>query len=582
MREEVPAAVAVDAHDHTATREEYTLSVFYPIMCRPRSIRIALLAICALAFITMWRVCLLYNTFKFFFLTGPLQPGQIACFAVCLSLIMCYAYFWVFYIRPSVPGSPEFLARRQVLTEDGENQLKAAAEFALYMILFYVSDRTDTFHRDHKHPNKDTFWTLWLILCIVALFTIRKAKAPKPPAGASEAETAAALAGPPATFHVAHLQRDQTEEWKGWMQVMFLWYHYFNAKEIYNVIRLYIAAYVWMTGFGNFSYYHIRKDFSFARFLQMQWRLNFMVVWVCAILANEYMLYYINFLHTLFTVMIYAGLGLYSHLNYTTGGVTLKFVALGLLSFVMWDVNGVFEVVWRPLQFLVQFRDPYNTERPLLAEWQFRSYLDHFIWIIGMLCAFNHPRLDALLVWIDTRPERIANGIKFCVVAACLLVGHLYVEHIFLLPKKEYNKLHPYTSFIPILLFIVLRNIFTTARMYHIHLFEFLGKTTLETYIAQFHIWMVTTGLNGSPKQLIRVTPEGYPLLNFVIMSAVFAFVSYRLFQTTNIIKGAVLPNKVPDAILKRNMLLLLVAVSLFYIPSVMMQYVVGLSVRFF
>jgi len=45
--------------------------------------------------------------------------------------------------------------------------------------------------------------------------------------------------------------RDQTEEWKGWMQVMFVWYHYFAAKEWYNWIRVYIACYVWMTGFGK-------------------------------------------------------------------------------------------------------------------------------------------------------------------------------------------------------------------------------------------------------------------------------------------------------------------------------------------
>ena len=50
---------------------------------------------------------------------------------------------------------------------------------------------------------------------------------------------------------------------------MFLMYHYFAASEIYNSIRLFIAAYVWMTGFGNFSYYYIRKDFSMARFAQV-------------------------------------------------------------------------------------------------------------------------------------------------------------------------------------------------------------------------------------------------------------------------------------------------------------------------
>lgn len=52
-------------------------------------------------------------------------------------------------------------------------------------------------------------------------------------------------------------------------QVLFLMYHYFAASEIYNAIRLFIAAYVWMTGFGNFSYYYVRKDFSLARFAQV-------------------------------------------------------------------------------------------------------------------------------------------------------------------------------------------------------------------------------------------------------------------------------------------------------------------------
>jgi predicted membrane-bound spermidine synthase len=46
-------------------------------------------------------------------------------------------------------------------------------------------------------------------------------------------------------------------------------YHYFAATEIYNAIRVFIAAYVWMTGFGNFSYYYIKKDFSIARFAQV-------------------------------------------------------------------------------------------------------------------------------------------------------------------------------------------------------------------------------------------------------------------------------------------------------------------------
>ena len=30
-----------------------------------------------------------------------------------------------------------------------------------------------------------------------------------------------------------------------------MWYHYYDAHEVFNSIRCYIAAYVWMTGFGE-------------------------------------------------------------------------------------------------------------------------------------------------------------------------------------------------------------------------------------------------------------------------------------------------------------------------------------------
>lgn len=63
------------------------------------------------------------------------------------------------------------------------------------------------------------------------------------------------------------LNRPQTEEWKGWMQVLFLLYHYFEARELYNAIRIFIAGYVWLTGYGNFSYYYRTGDFSIGRWV---------------------------------------------------------------------------------------------------------------------------------------------------------------------------------------------------------------------------------------------------------------------------------------------------------------------------
>ena len=51
--------------------------------------------------------------------------------------------------------------------------------------------------------------------------------------------------------------------------MLFLLYHYFEAKEIYNAIRIFIAAYVWMTGFGNFSYYYKTNDYCVGRYGQL-------------------------------------------------------------------------------------------------------------------------------------------------------------------------------------------------------------------------------------------------------------------------------------------------------------------------
>lgn len=96
----------------------------------------------------------------------------------------------------------------------------------LIMYFFYMCDYIHVFPKANRTYSRDLFIVLSLLLLVVG-------------AGLTCMENNAKL-----------LNRDQTEEWKGWMQVMFVWYHYFKAAEIYNSIRLFIAAYVWMTGFG--------------------------------------------------------------------------------------------------------------------------------------------------------------------------------------------------------------------------------------------------------------------------------------------------------------------------------------------
>lgn len=45
---------------------------------------------------------------------------------------------------------------------------------------------------------------------------------------------------------------------------------------------------------------------------------------------------------------------------------------------------------------------------------------------------------------------------------------------------------------------------------------------------------------NGQPKMLLSLFFDGYPLMNFAACSAVYVFVSYRLFVLTNDLKNVV------------------------------------------
>ncbi|XP_065642159.1 LOW QUALITY PROTEIN: uncharacterized protein LOC136071761 [Hydra vulgaris] len=325
------------------------------------------------------------------------------------------------------------------------------------------------------------------------------------------------------------LNRDQTEEWKGWMQVMFVWYHYFRAAETYNAVRVYIAAYVFMTGFGNFSFFWVRKDYSLRRVLKLLFRLNFLVAVVVLVTDNQYILYYICGMHTFWFVTVYIMMRPFHELNHVKKVMLAKFVYI-LVIYVIFDVPNVAQYVFLPFSNLLGYGDP-----PTLNEWIFRSGLDHYVTLIGMICAYFHPNLEKQLNFINNHRNNIAINILISIVIFPILV--LWYKYVFVLSKYPYNVLHPYTSFIPIIAYVYFRNSTSWLRRSHCTMFAYLGKITLETYISQLHIY-----LQNDAKYILVYLPE-FPLVNFIFNTFIYLYIANLLFHATVTLNEFIFPS---------------------------------------
>ena len=408
--------------------------------------------------------------------------------------------------------------------------------FGVILFYAYICEYHPPFPHSTKSYDRDEWVFLVILLMVASVYTWQR-NDPNEPPPPSEGQVA------PVNENTDVLNRYQTEEWKGWMQFMFLLYHYYHAEETYNLVRILITCYVWMTGFGNFSFFYLKGDYGVVRLLQMLWRLNFLVVFLCLTQGTTYILYYICLLHTYYFLMVYATMRICKHMNYTKWGIRMKLGVLAVIIAVLWDVNtGLFR--------LVHF--PFFGETPVLGansgtmwEWYFRSSLDHWSTFLGMIFALNFPITSLFFRKLEAQPimwEILAKG---AVGLALFGAFWVWLWGPFQQGKTEYNQTNAYFGFIPLITYIYFRNLTPWLRGHSMELLHQIGKTTLETYLLQHHIW-----LTSNAKTLLTLVP-GWPKVNMLVVTIIYFMAARKLHHLTLYLRGIVLPDDAKKECLK-------------------------------
>ncbi|XP_044101983.1 N-acetylneuraminate 9-O-acetyltransferase isoform X2 [Neovison vison] len=407
--------------------------------------------------------------------------------------------------------------------------LQSFCKLGLIMAYFYMCDRANLFMKENKFYTHSTFFIPIIYILVLGVFYNENTKETKV------------------------LNREQTDEWKGWMQLVILIYHISGASTflpVYMHIRVLVAAYLFQTGYGHFSYFWIKGDFGIHRVCQVLFRLNFLVVVLCIVMDRPYQFYYFVPLVTVWFMVIYVTLALWPQIiqKKANGNCFWHFGLLLKLAFLLLCIcflaysQGAFEKIFSlwPLSKCFELKGN-------VYEWWFRWRLDRYVVFHGMLFAFIYLALQKRQILSEGKGEplfsnKISNFLLFISVVSFLTYS-IWASSC--KNKAECNELHPSVSVVQILAFILIRNIPGYARSVYSSFFAWFGKISLELFICQYHIWL------AADTRGILVLIPGNPMLNIIVSTFIFVCVAHEISQITNDLAQIIIP-KDNSSLLKR------------------------------
>ncbi|GFN99747.1 cas1 domain-containing protein 1 [Plakobranchus ocellatus] len=427
------------------------------------------------------------------------------------------------------------------------------AKLGLIMIYFYICDRTDFFMTENKYYTHLNFFLPFVYVMILGLFFSESSKETNP------------------------LNREQTDEWKGWMQLVILIYHLTGASKVlplYMHIRVLVSSYLFLSGFGHFCYYWDKGEFSFFKYckagkqypvvwrqrnsqlrrvVEVLFRMNLLVVSLCFTMNRPYQFYYFVPLISFWFIVIFTFMAIPPHVTAASSEaspvqylyVILKFVGLIVIISLFYLSEVFFEKVFltRPIKAL------FVTSDDSIHEWRFRWQLDRLSPVYGMLFAFGYKVLVRYkIIRTDSTENLFSNPISWALCVLSLLgLASYTIFSVLCSNKYQCNDVHSYLVFLPIISFVLLRNIPGFLRTRYSSFFAWFGRISLELFISQYHIWM------AADTHGVLVLIPRYPVLNVVITSFIFVVTAHEINVITRTLCSYAVPQDLRS--LLRNIL---------------------------
>ncbi|GAA5875890.1 hypothetical protein JCM8547_001695 [Rhodosporidiobolus lusitaniae] len=385
-----------------------------------------------------------------------------------------------------------------------QKYLLSLAIFGFSVAFIFVTDRTNLFLKENKQYDPTTFAIMLLISLAAGLATMK-----------------------PIEKDLGFLNRDQTDEWKGWMQIAILWYHVVGASKIsgiYNVMRVLVAAYLWLSGYGHLSFFLKKADFGFARVANIMIRINLLTVVLSYVMNTDYLSYYFSPLITIWFGIIWITLYIGHKHNDKPAFLLTKMAVVAALTAVFFGLEGPLEKTFELINTV--FGTPWNAK-----EWRFRQTLDIWVVWVGMLTAYAYIKIMEYKIPDD---PRWPVWRKWAIISSAVVMAGYFAFEL-TQDKFSYNHYQPYVSSLPVLAFIVLRNATPALRSTSSKFFAFFGQCSLETFLIQYHMWIA-----GDTRGVLMMIPGGLWIrpLNLVVTALVFVFVSNQVSIATGALTG--------------------------------------------